>query len=202
MRQQALECRVARFSAERACLQCSTRPSKYHDISEVCDGHAFHTKDQCCKCVPCPVLQQLHTLFCITWKQKYRKSWIELICHARCLLCALTLIFSLAPQSIPVQPSHSQSSWSSGQGFQEFVPSTDYASQIVQQSDSNAAAATMLGYTDPFAMASGVQGISSSHVAATLNPYAQDPSSMTGAAYYQSANAFAQPVSRSSFDVR
>jgi hypothetical protein len=70
------------------------------------------------------------------------------------------------------------------------VPQTEY----IQQPDPTAAAANLLGYSDPFALTPGVQGITNNHVAASLHPYAQDASSLSGAAYYQNAGAFAQPV--------
>ena len=73
---------------------------------------------------------------------------------------------------------------------------------MVQPADPSAANATMMGYSDPFAIASGVQGISGNHVTASLNPYAQDASALAGTAYYQNAPAFAQPVSPCSDDAK
>jgi hypothetical protein len=93
-----------------------------------------------------------------------------------------------------MQPGSSQSNWATSQAFQEFVPQTEFSNQILQQADPNATAANMMGYPDPFAMASSVQGIANNHAAATLNPYAQDATSLTQAAYYQSTSTFAQPV--------
>ncbi|KIW04755.1 hypothetical protein, variant [Verruconis gallopava] len=52
----------------------------------------------------------------------------------------------------------------------------------------------MLGYSDPFTLGTGVQGITNNHVAAALNPYAQDASSLSGTAFYQNTSTFAQPA--------
>jgi hypothetical protein len=96
-----------------------------------------------------------------------------------------------------MQPSLSQSNWAASQAYQEFVPQTEYPTQILQQTDPNTAAANIMGYADPFAIATGVQGIANNHAAATLNPYAQDATTLSGTSYYQSASTFAQPVSKS-----
>ena len=108
--------------------------------------------------------------------------------------CDFYLTCSTAPQPVPVQPA-AEAGWPVGQGFQEFVPQTEYSSQMIHHADpASAAAATMLGYTDPFTLTPGVQGIPNNHVAATLNPYAQDTSALSGATYFQNAGGFTQPV--------
>ncbi|KAF2271612.1 PAB-dependent poly(A)-specific ribonuclease subunit PAN3 [Westerdykella ornata] len=70
------------------------------------------------------------------------------------------------------------------QDFQEFVPQ-NFDSQLVDPS----ATASALGY-DPFS-SSSLQGLTGSgHQSAALNPYAQDPTGMSGASYFQNANTF------------
>lgn len=52
------------------------------------------------------------------------------------------------------------------------------------------ASASVLGY-DPFNTSSAIPTITGSgHQASSINPYAQDPTGLTGASYYQTANTF------------
>lgn len=99
-----------------------------------------------------------------------------------------------------MQPALSQSSWTSPQAFQEFVPQAEYPNSMLQQPDSHVGTPSMLGYADPFAMNQSVAGIANNHATPTLNPYAQDSTSQAGATYYQSANIYAQPVSTSGLE--
>ncbi|KAF3034759.1 PAB-dependent poly(A)-specific ribonuclease subunit 3 [Didymella keratinophila] len=62
-----------------------------------------------------------------------------------------------------------------GQDFQEFVPQT-FDGQMVEAASSY----------DPFSTSSSSIAVSAS----TINPYAQDPSGLAGASYYQNANTF------------
>ncbi|KAF1998454.1 PAB-dependent poly(A)-specific ribonuclease subunit PAN3 [Amniculicola lignicola CBS 123094] len=71
------------------------------------------------------------------------------------------------------------------QEFQEFVPQ-GYEGQLVDAT----AQASALAY-DPFSSGSAVPAIgASNHQASSINPYAQDPSGLTGASYYPNANSF------------
>ncbi|KAF2194855.1 PABP-dependent poly(A) nuclease 3 [Zopfia rhizophila CBS 207.26] len=71
------------------------------------------------------------------------------------------------------------------QEFQEFVPQT-FESQMV---DPNAST-SVLSY-DPFNTSTTIPSITGSgHQASSLNPYAQDPTCLSGASYYQNANTF------------
>jgi PAB-dependent poly(A)-specific ribonuclease subunit 3 len=72
-----------------------------------------------------------------------------------------------------------------GQDFHEFVPQS-FDGQMVDATSS----ASVLGY-DPFNTASGISAIAASgHQAAAINPYAQDPTGLASASYYQNAGAF------------
>jgi PAB-dependent poly(A)-specific ribonuclease subunit 3 len=65
------------------------------------------------------------------------------------------------------------------------IPSTANLAQV-----DATASASVLGY-DPFNTASGISAIAASgHQAATINPYAQDPTGLASASYYQNAGAF------------
>ncbi|OCL10176.1 PAB-dependent poly(A)-specific ribonuclease subunit PAN3 [Glonium stellatum] len=72
------------------------------------------------------------------------------------------------------------------QDFPEFVPQS-FDGQMVDTST----AAPVLSY-DPFNTSGAIQTLpGSSHQAATLNPYVQDPTAaLTGATFYQNANTF------------
>jgi hypothetical protein len=71
------------------------------------------------------------------------------------------------------------------------VPQQNYdAAQAISQTDVHSA--NIIGAYDPFTLASTV-GLTG-HAAAQINPYANDHASLAGAAYFQNAAAFAQPV--------
>lgn len=82
-------------------------------------------------------------------------------------------------------PQSGQPSWTAPTSFEEFVPQTQHQYEP----------AVMNYTTDPFALASTVQGLANTHQQPSINPYAHDPNALASASFYQNAGTFAQPVS-------
>lgn len=82
-------------------------------------------------------------------------------------------------------PQSGQPSWTAPTSFEEFVPQTQHQYEP-----------TALNYnSDPFSLASTVQGLANTHQQPPMNPYAHDPNALASASFYQNAGTFAQPVS-------
>ncbi|RDI78833.1 hypothetical protein Vi05172_g11187 [Venturia inaequalis] len=81
-------------------------------------------------------------------------------------------------------PQSGQPSWTAPTSFEEFVPQTQHQYEP-----------TALSYnSDPFSLASTVQGLANTHQQPPMNPYAHDPNALASASFYQNAGTFAQPA--------
>ncbi|KAF2138147.1 uncharacterized protein K452DRAFT_301508 [Aplosporella prunicola CBS 121167] len=87
----------------------------------------------------------------------------------------------------PGPPKDATPEWH-GHDFQEFVP------QGFDVQGDPAVSAAALNSFDTFAVSSAMGGISPANHAAQLNPYSQETAAMAGAAYFQNAAGFTQPI--------
>ncbi|KAI9709058.1 MAG: PAB-dependent poly(A)-specific ribonuclease subunit 3 [Bogoriella megaspora] len=96
----------------------------------------------------------------------------------------------------PIHSKDSSSEWL-GQDFQDFVPGAYDTNHLASTDGTVTAHSNLLNAYDPFTIPPSVTpSLSSSgnQTQAQINPYAQDNNALSGAAYYQAANGFSQPL--------